>query len=160
MKRDSNNHDSIKNIQSSVSFPAEGSAQPATIHRESNLRFHWDRKLHSFNIRLDLTGSYMSVLHSLHTRGNCCGIMFMKILFLLSRETLKKEEMSLSEALLTSLMIFELDDKSLVTEMCKVQAGHMGILLLSSKNTFHLIIPPFLILLSLQQLLNVWKRSP
>lgn len=68
--------------------------------------------------------------------------------------------MSLSEALLTSLMIFELDDKSLVTEMCKVQAGHMGILLLSSKNTFHLIIPPSLILLSLQQLQNVWKRSP
>lgn len=42
--------------------------------------------------------------------------------------------MFLCEALLTSRMIFELDDKSVVTEMCKVQAGHMGILLLSSKN--------------------------
>lgn len=42
--------------------------------------------------------------------------------------------MCLSKALLTSLMISESDDKSVVTEMCKVQVGHMGILLLSSKN--------------------------
>lgn len=42
--------------------------------------------------------------------------------------------MSLPEDLLTSLMIFELDDKSIVTEMYKVQVSHMGILLLSSEN--------------------------
>lgn len=55
MKCDLNNHDSIKNTQSSVSFPAEGSAQPATTHRELNRKFHCDQKLHAFNIRLALT---------------------------------------------------------------------------------------------------------
>lgn len=43
MKRDLNYHDLIKDFQSSVCFPAEGSAQPATTHQGSNRRLHWDR---------------------------------------------------------------------------------------------------------------------
>lgn len=39
MKWDLNNHDSNKNTQSSVSFPAEGSAQPATTLREQTEGF-------------------------------------------------------------------------------------------------------------------------
>lgn len=63
MKRDLNNHDLTKNIQSSVSIPAEGSAQPATTHQDSNRRLSLRPVTKCINTGLALTESYVCNLN-------------------------------------------------------------------------------------------------